>query len=250
MLVEQLPTYIASLPIPKSTTVAPMDAVQDLDNLPDGIVSGSTMIGFEPDLDSELRKSVALSLTAAQKVASADSVVVSPDLWVQRHEMVLRGLNWTTAAGGTAFTERAVSNVAVHKAIIPFLTAVFGPAVAATSLIISALQQLRKMNEDSPWITIFEQESRRFDITEFRFATASLENGTVMLRFAAVRFVATGERLQILFFKKNDVDVYFRLATRTMAANPDLLESMNGSLQQKLQGHTDDFISGLDLGPI
>ncbi|MBY6068815.1 hypothetical protein KUW17_18880 [Leisingera aquaemixtae] len=253
MLLEELSTFIDELPIPPSIkTTEALGAAEttpsiDTNNLPQGIVSGSTMIGFEPNLSEELRSSVALCLTAAQKVANTDSVASSPDLWVQRHQMVLEGLNWVTTAGGDVYTERSVSNIAVHKAIIPFLTAAFGPSAKAASLIITAIEQLQKIEEDKPWITLFERESRRFDISEFRFATAGMESGNVVLRFAAARFLAKQERLQILFFKKNDIDVRFKLASRTMTANPDLLESMNVKLKSKLEGATDDFISSLDF---
>ncbi len=248
MLVESLPTFIENLPIPEpaakeAATASPVD----ITNLPDGVICGSTMIGFDAGLSSDLRTSVALCLTAAQKVAKADSVVASPDLWVDRHDMVLRGLNWISTTGGELRTERNLTNVSVHKAIIPFLTAAFGPASTAASLIVTAIEQLRKMDEEKPWITLFESESRRFDVSEFRFATAGAENGTVVLRFAAARFVARQERMQILFFKKNDIEIDFKLASRTMTANPELLKSMNAALQEKLQNQTDDFIAGLDF---
>jgi len=249
-LLEKLTTFIERLPIPAPIKVTEDIATAptvDVDNLPGGIVSGSTMIGFEPDLSSELRASVALSLTAAQKVAEADSVVSSPDLWVERHHMVLKGMNWVSTSGGDLYTERSMSNIAMHKAIIPFLMAAFGPAATAASLIVTAIEQLEKMEVDKPWITLFERESRRFDISEFRFATASLENRNVVLRFAAARFIARQERFQILFFKKNDIDVNFKLANRTMTANPELLESMNSPLKAKLKGKTDNFIASLKL---
>lgn len=259
MLLQELPAFIENLPIrapittietTESGATQPVVSVPevDFDNLPDGIVSGSTMIGFDPDLTSELRASVALCLTAAQKVADADSVVSSPDLWVERHHMVLTGLNWISTAGQDIYTERNAINVSVHKAIIPYLTAAFGPAATATSLIVKALQQLQQMQQNQPWITLFEKESRRYDISEFRFATAGMESGNVVLRFAAARFLVRHERLQILFFKKNDVDVRFKLASRTLSANPELLDSMNADLKAKLQGETDNFIAAMDFG--
>lgn len=250
MLLEEVSTFIENLPIPISTEEN-ADEIStptvDVNNLPDQVISGSTMIGFEPDLSQELRASVALSLTAAQKVANADTVASSPDLWVKRHQMVLEGLNWVTTDGGDVYTERGVSNIAVHKAIMPFLAAAFGPAAAASSLITTALQQLQQMEEDKPWITLFERESRRFDISEFRFATAGKESGNLVLRYAAARFLAKQERLQILFFKKNDIDVRFKLASRTMTANPDLLETMNDALKAKLVNETDNFITSLEF---
>ncbi|SDF48332.1 hypothetical protein [Limimaricola pyoseonensis] len=251
MLAEQLPSFIEALPIPPEpggSETAESAPKVEINDLPDGIVSGSTMIGFEPDLSSELRKSISLCLTAAQKVAQADPVVVSPRLWVDRHDMILRGLNWVSTGGGTVFTDHAVSNVAVHKAIIPFLSAAFAPAASASSLIVTAIKQMKKMDEEAPWITLYERESRRFDVSEYRFATAATTNDTVVLRIAAARFVAQQERIQVLFFKKNDVDVQFQLASRTMTANPGLLEDMNAPLERKLKGHTEDFIDGIQIG--
>lgn len=251
MRIENMSAFIEALPITdphESVLLTEAAPSVDINNLPEGIVSGSTMIGFEPDLSTELRKSVALCLTAAQKVAKADSVAASPDLWVERHDMVLRGLNWVSTGGGTVFTERDVSNMAVHKAIIPFLTAAFGTAATATSLIITAIEQMQQMNANAPWITLFERESRRFDVSEYRFATVGLSNGIVVLRLAAARFIAQQERVQVLFFKRNDLQVSFNLASRVLTANTDLLEEMNESLARKLLGHTNDFVEELDFG--
>jgi hypothetical protein len=44
----------------------------DIDNLPAGIVTGSNLIQFPADASPELKSSVALSLLAAQRVATND----------------------------------------------------------------------------------------------------------------------------------------------------------------------------------
>lgn len=250
MLTDMTRHFIERMPLPQislETALEPETPGIDIDDLPDGIVNGSSMLAFDPSIGPELRSSVALSLLAAQKVASADSVAITPDLWVQRHDMVLRGLNWFSVAGGDVVSNTKTTGASVHEAILPFLAAAFGPAAAAGAMIITALEQMSKMDEGTPWIRLFNRESRRFDVSEYRFATVEDVGNAVVLRLAAARFLAVKETIQVLFFKFRDVDVDFTVANSTLSANANLLEAMNGDLKAKLQAHTRGFIDALVL---
>src|SRR5687768_7402065 len=91
--------YAARLPLPAPrAAAAPRDpgaASPAIENLPDGVVVGTNIIGFEGSVAAPVREGVSLSLLAAQKLADSDEVVNDPDLWVDRHDMVLKGLGWT-----------------------------------------------------------------------------------------------------------------------------------------------------------
>src|SRR5438128_221859 len=100
----------------------------DIDKLPNGLVTGSNLIQFPTTASPELKSSVALSLLAAQRVATNDVVVQSPDQWLKRHNTVLENLNWLDEGGGFVNSQFRSINLAVHEAIIPFLAAVLGPA--------------------------------------------------------------------------------------------------------------------------
>ncbi len=118
---------------------------------------------------------VTLSLLAAQRVAAHDSVLQNPDQWLDRHKTVLQNLLWAVESDEEVTSKFSDTNVAVHQAIIPFLVAAFGPAAAATSLIITALKQLQTMEKDQPWITLFDRESRRFEVSEYLFTTVETD---------------------------------------------------------------------------
>jgi hypothetical protein len=168
--VNDLRRYIAALPVGGRPPIAaeedePVNPI-DVDKLPDGIVAGSNLIQFPPDTRSDIRSSVALCLLAAQRVAANDPVVLTPSQWLDRHNTVLQNLNWLNEGGGVTRSKFDSVNVAVHQAIIPFLAAAFGGAVGAGVLILAALRQLQEMDKDSPWITLFDRQSRRFDVTE------------------------------------------------------------------------------------
>lgn len=218
----------------------------DIDNLPDGVVAASTIVAFSPTLSPTLRSSVVLSLIAAEKVADSDSLVVTPDLWVQRYNMVFKGLNWISLQRGDLKQIQVSTNVAVHNAIVPFLTLALGPGAAATSLILSAVNQMKTMDEATPWITLFDRESRKFDVSEYRFATVDDQGGTVLLRMAAARFIAMQDRVQVLFFKFNDTNISLSVSSATLAASADLLQEINGDLKNKLAGRTAAFLSDLN----
>jgi hypothetical protein len=252
MLNEKLRNYIANLPI--GTFHAALqpedeDAIKgiDIDKLPEGIVTGSNLIQFPKGASPELKSCIALSLLAAQRVATNDSVVLTPQQWIDRHNSVLKDLNWQVLDGGAVDAEFASINVAVHEAITPFLMAALGPAAAVGSLIITALKQLKDMDKDSPWITLFDRESRRFDVTEYQFSVVEVVGDQVTLRLASARFDASFGRTQVLFFKVIEQHVTFNAAKQSLSTSSNLLIDMNQGLKAKLAGFTKAYIKSLPI---
>lgn len=246
---EALHNYIVNLPVgaaprPSAEDAAAVNTI-DIDHLPNGVVTGSNLIQFPPGTSAELKSSVALSLLAAQRVASNDPVVASPEQWLERHDTVLRNLNWRGEGGGAVKSHFDSVDVAVHQAIIPFLTAAFGGAAAAGALIVTALKQLQEMDKDSPWITLFDRQSRRFDVSEYQFSIVQVEGDTVHLRLAAARLNASFGRTQVLFFKLNKQRAEFEQANRAYSAEATLLAEMNADLKLKLATLTKSFIRSL-----
>ncbi|MEM9376403.1 MAG: hypothetical protein AAGA72_09290 [Pseudomonadota bacterium] len=248
MNIEQINNYVANLPIDNRAFGIEDESsgqIVDLDNLPDGIVTGGNLIQFSDVTSTKIKSAVALSLLAAQRVAKADSVLTTPDEWVERHNLVLSKLNWLVEESGSIDSEFEDVNVAVHEAILPFLTATLGATAAAGSLIITALKQMKEMNKDEPWITLFEKESRRFSVHEFHFSVVSLEDDLVKLRMAAARLDAKYGRTQVLFFTVTKERARFKSSKSVLTAQPSLLEMMNGALKAKMSGHTNEFIQSL-----
>lgn len=246
----QLRSYIANLPIGApihaiaAEEAGPVNTI-DIDNLPNGIVTGSNLIQFPKDAPSALKSSVALSLLAAQRVASNDPVVLSPSQWLERHNTVLQNLNWRTEGGGTARAQFKSFDVAVHQAIIPFLTAAFGGVVGAGALILTALNQLKDIDKNNPWITLFDRQSRRFNVTEYQFSVVEVVGDTVHLKLACARLDASFGTTQVLFVKVKQQNADFEQANQTFAAEEALLTEMNADLKIKLMNLTKSYIRSL-----
>lgn len=250
---SQLRSYISNLPIGADAISfgieeEPPAGAIDPDKIPDGIVTGTNLVEFDGEVDAELRSAVALSLLAAQRVASNDVVVATPDQWLERHNTVLKNLNWMIEGGGSVEQTFDKVDVEVHDAIIPFLTAALGGAAAASSLIVTALKQLQQVNKDSPWITLFDSESRRFEVSEYQFTRVAVEQDRVVMNLAAARFDATFGRKQILFFKITKQHAKFRMANSSMLADAELLRMSSDGLKTKLARLTNKFLLELDIG--
>ena len=123
---------VSDLPVCEFVEDNELITATDLDILLTGIVAGSNLIQFENSINPVLRSSVALSILAAQRVASSDGGVADPDQWIEHRNMVPKILTGWWKAN----SEFDSNEVAVHNAIIP-------------------------------WTTLFERESRRFDVSEF-----------------------------------------------------------------------------------
>lgn len=238
--------YIERLPVGAVVALEGLDVqAVDVDKLPNGLVAGCNLIQFPTTATPELKSTVALSLLAAQRVATNDVVVQSPDQWLQRHNAVLENLNWINEGGAFVNSQFRSINVAVHEAIIPFLAAALGPAAAAGTLILTAIKQLKQMDTNSPWITLFDQQSQRFNISEYQFSVVEVNNNNVQIKCASARFDASYGQTQVLFFKIKQEHAGFQSASGTYSTQADLLSDMNGALKAKLKGFTSTFIKGL-----
>ncbi len=250
---SELRSYISNLPVGPDAVgfgieEEPVIGAIDPDDIPDGVVTGTNLVEFNGDVDAELRTAVTLSLLAAQRVASNDVVVATPDQWLQRHNTVLMNLNWILEGGGSVDQKFDKVNVEVHDAIIPFLTAALGGAAVASSLIVTALKQLQQINQDSPWITLLDRESRRFEVSEYHFTRVAIEQDKVVMNLAAARFDASYGRTQVLFFKITQQDARFQMANSSMLADSQLLRMSSDGLKTKLSRLTDKYITALDIG--
>lgn len=246
--ISSISRYVSGLDIPTAPFSAALDASAiNTDALPDRIVAGSNLIAFDEPLGNKLRSSVALSLLLAQLAVDKSPLVANPTQWYNTYESVLNNLGWRTSAFGVHQEEFSSTNAAVHEAIIPLITAAFGPAAAAGTLLISALEQLNEIDKSAPWITLFERESKRLNVSDYQF-TAVVDNGTnIEVHLVGAVLSASYGRTQVLFFKLTNSTTSLDMARGVLSASANLLEAMEEDLSIKLQRHTSSFIQQVEI---
>ena len=146
------------------------------------------------------------------------------------------------------FTESKFDKIdaEVHEEIIPLLTAVLGTAaVTAASVIMTALEGLKKMDDDSPWIKLYGKESSKVSATEFQFSLADTVDGIANLKTVGIRMDAKKKINQILFFKLKSEKANLKTVKFGSSQGVPMLLSLNEKLRPKIEDSVADFISAL-----
>ena len=223
----------------------------NLDKLPQGVVSGQTLIDFTGVPFQDVRAGVSLSMLFASRVAT-QAIKVSggnEDEWLAAYTSALGSLGFGVSPMSVVKSSFKKTGVEVHKAIIPFLTVAFGGA-AIGPIILTALKNLESMGENTPWIRLFEKEAKRLEVSEFHFAAANSTSSDTSIRYAIARLNASATITSVLFFKISQASAEFESATTTLAANNSLLAAIEGDLKAKLGQMAKASIMGADIGNV
>lgn len=222
----------------------------NLDKLPDGVVSGTTLIDFSAAPNVTVRSSVSLAMLFASRVATTGMKDGDDeDDWLALYTRKLGELGFRVS--GTSITKSSFkkTGVAVHKALIPFLSIAFGGA-AVGPIILAGLKNLQTMNAEDPWIVLFDKQTRRFNVSEMHFAAVGSTETETTIRYVVARLnVKTGTTM-ILFFRIEKANAEFESATTTMTADNSLLATIEPKLRAKLERIIDTTIADADIGPV
>ena len=252
MLNAEMQSYILNLPIaPLMSAAQPQDAMPlnpiDVDNLPNMVVAGSNLIQFSADAGPALRTSLALTLLAAQRVATEDTVTNTPDQWIERHHTVLTSLGWQGGTPRTVNFEFRKIDEAVNQAIIPFLSDAFNGSGDGGQLILNALSGVQDAAKHSPWFALFDRSGQHLQVTEYQFSAVAIAGDRVNLRLASARFEASFGRTQVLFIKVSKQQASFEGAMQDFSAQTANVTDMRDTLKVKLAGFAKAFIRDLSV---
>jgi hypothetical protein len=167
--------------------------------------------------------------------------------WYQVYGRVLKDLGWLQ--NGLEFKEAKVENddADVHQALVPVLTALLGPAVAAASLVVTVLEGLQQMNADSPWITLFERSSSHASGAKFQLGFVDAQDGMVTVQLVAVALNAERRVTQVLFFKFAKDRARLSTAQTRLGATAGRLGEIAPLVATKVAAHLADNISKIEI---
>jgi len=216
----------------------------DLENPPDGVVAGANVIQLSEVENADVRSAITLSVAAAQLYADTSDDVSTPDVWAAKYIYALTRLGWTNMSYNYTEADFDKFDAEVHQQILPVLSAALGPAAVATaSVIIKALESLKEMDSDSPWIKLYGRESSKVSATEFQFSLAETVGGIANLKTVGLRLDAEKNIKQILFFKLKNEKAGLKTVNFSSAQSVDLLLSLNTLLRPKIENDRADFIA-------
>src|SRR5271166_5034980 len=85
---------------------------------------------------------------------------------------VLSNIGWLIQDRQFAAYSESSEGFEAHQAIMDVAKTLLGPNVAALAVVQSALASLKSMSENSPWITLFNRESKAAQTARFQLSVA------------------------------------------------------------------------------
>lgn len=215
-----------------------------LDQIPDGVVSGKTLIDHSAAPNLELRSGVTLALLFAERVASKAMLPgQTQDDWFEAFKANMVQLGFAVQGGAWTSNSFEEKGAYVHKAIISFLEIALGGA-AVGPIIIAALTKLSEIDKDKPWITLFDQQSRVFTTRETHFAAVANGETSTTVRHVAAQLDFVSKETNVLFFKLKKKKVSFRSASTSMVIDNSSLAKIEPLLRARLEADAAGFIAG------
>jgi hypothetical protein len=246
VLQAELPAPLLLLGEPSPGAESPFDAAKQ-----QAAVVGSDIVSFVDEITPEQRQDIVNASLLAQLVANkrvADPADLDGILaWYKQYFDAMSLLGFAVQDRGFAqYTEKGDSFEA-HEAIIDVVTAALGGAPAALPLVLKTLESLKKMSEDTPWITLFNRESRNANTARFQVSVADNNAKGASLNVFAFGLTANASVTQVLFFKFKKNQATLQHDSSTLTINPTVLAGIRDDVAQKIVRFSKDFVAGLDV---
>jgi hypothetical protein len=215
------------------------------------LVVGSGLIVAADKVPAQTRQDLVNCTLFAQLAATAEvGSARKISEWYDAYFRTLTALGW--AQSDTQFEEYDFKsqNAEAHKAIIKVLTVLLGPGAAALVVVQTALEALQSMNENAPWITLFDRQSKTGKSARFQVATAELD-GSGLLQTALVGFdlKATASMTQVLFFRSSSSSTTLKYAAGKATIFDAALRDQRAAIETRLAAYRSAYVAQIALPP-
>jgi hypothetical protein len=210
-------------------------------------VVGSGLFSFAQGVTPEIRDAVSNSALLAQLVANKEVKADDQPLeWFTAYEDVLANVGWAIQSRAwNDYTEGATA-AEVHEKIIDIITVALGPSVAALALIKSAIDVLKAMNPDTPWLTIFSREAQHATIARFQVGLVEPgPNDDVMVTLLACLIKADTSVTQVLVFKFREARASFQANSTMVSINDEQAKVLLPKIRAKVRAYQTDYVSSI-----
>ena len=216
---------------------------------PESVAVGTQLAQLSVEVAPATRTAVAdcllLAQLAANKAAGAQPDVMA---WYRKYVEVLQSVGWTVQS--LAFQTKQIGNLegGVHQAIVPVVTAMLGPAVAAATMVVAVLEGLQQMDAGNPWITAFNRASQHVSGAKFQLGFVGADaDGNPQVNLLALAIDAHKTITQVLFFKFSDQGTTLATADGHFGIDAARLDSIKDAVAARVQPFITDFVAKIDL---
>jgi hypothetical protein len=215
------------------------------------LVVGSGLIVAADQVPAETRRDLVNCTLFAQLAASGEvSDPTDVPQWYTAYFRTLTALGWAQSDTHFEDYQFGSQNAEAHEAIMKVLTVVLGPQAVALTIVQTVIEALHSMNENSPWITLFDRQSKAGRSARFQVATAQLGPGG-LLQTALVGFDLKAEAslTQVLFFKFKSSATSLKYAAGRATIYEQALAGLRDSIAERLAAYRSAYIGQVKFPP-
>jgi hypothetical protein len=211
------------------------------------MVVGSDIVSFIKGVTPERRGDIVRSALLAQ-LAAKKRVSDARDIyrWYDNYFDVLANIGWVIQDRGFATYSESSHDFEAHQAILKVAASLLGPTAGGLAVVQATLDALKSMSADSPWMTLFNRESRSANTARFQITLAEQSHDDQFLvSLMAFGLEATSTFTQVLFFKFRSSDVALKHYGGKITIEPMVLESLRDVISQKIARFARDYVQAL-----
>lgn len=214
------------------------------------LVVGSDVIAFVKGITPEQRTdlvnaSLLAQLVAKKKVATPQNLA-GVEQWYNAYFDALSRIGFLIQDKGFAEYRESSESFKAHEAILDIAATLLAGTPGALALVTTTLKSLQKMSANSPWITLFNRESRSANTARFQMSLVSEdEQGRLLVSLISFGLEAQTGLTQVLFFKFHTNDVQLHHHSGQVTINTPLLAAVREQIANKLAAYASDYIKGL-----
>lgn len=252
---EHAKQFLANASLPLVPNL-PMDAVDGM-GMPEletsrqqSLVVGSNVVSFTKGVEADVRQAITDSSLFAQ-LAAAKSVGTNTDplVFFDAYFSNLVAIGWVIQKKETAEFNYKGDAFDVHEAIIGVITAFLSPIAGAAAAVIAVLNGLHKIDEDAPFIMLFNRQSRHGEIGRFQFTYVYPDpDHGLMAEAMAFSLKADNTLTQVLFFKLEKGQTSMRRSTGSLSIDADAMKALQPKLSARMTAYRQIYIAGVELG--
>jgi hypothetical protein len=215
------------------------------------LVVGSGLVVAAENVPVETREDL-INCTLFAQLAASGSVSDPTDIarWYDAYFKTLSVLGWAQSDSQFEDYEFSSKNAEAHKAILKVLAVLLGPQAAALVVVQTAIEALQSMNENSPWITLFDRQSKTGNSARFQVATAQIDpNGLLQTALVGFSLKTKSTLTQVLFFKYSSSSTSLRYAAGKATIYEAALKGQRQAIAERLAAYRSSYVGQVRFPP-
>ena len=202
------------------------------------IAVGSQIAEFSADIPPRFRAAISNSFLLAQLAANryAEENPDQENAWYEKYLEVLANVGWIVETEQASRRQIEGDSAEVHQAILPVLTSILGTAAAATTVITRILEGLSQIDQNTPWITLFDRSSQRASANQFQLSRAAIDlDGRPRIAVGCFELDASRSITQVLFFKVSSSGATLNHFGAQLSVNERIFDSVSHVVEQRVR---------------